>query len=65
MERFIKMLWGECAHVIAYRTSDDRNHWLPRYLGINNRTRCHMALGGFSPMQCLQRLVCWPLNSLE
>ncbi len=56
-ERFIKTLPGEWAYVIAYQTSDERNHWLPRYLGIYNGTKCHMALGGLSPQQFLQRLL--------
>jgi hypothetical protein len=45
------------AYVIAYQTSSERNRWLPRYLGISNGQRCHMALGGLSPQQCLQRLL--------
>jgi transposase InsO family protein len=56
-ERFIKTLLAEWAYVIAYQTSDERNNWLPRYLGIYNGNRCHMALGGLSPQQCLQRLL--------
>jgi transposase InsO family protein len=56
-ERFIKTLLSEWAYVIAYRTSEERNRWLPRYLGIYNGYRCHMALGGLTPQQCLQRLL--------
>ncbi|KEF41858.1 MAG: transposase [Cyanobium sp. CACIAM 14] len=56
-ERFIKTLLDEWAYVIAYRTSEERNRWLPRYLKIYNDHRCHMALGGLSPQQCLQRLL--------
>jgi transposase InsO family protein len=56
-ERFIKTLLAEWAYVIAYQTSDERNRWLPRYLGIYNGNRCHMALGGLTPQQCLQRLL--------
>lgn len=56
-ERFIKTLLAEWAYVIAYRTSEERNRWLPRYLGIYNGYRCHMALGGLTPQQCLQRLL--------
>ena len=56
-ERFIKTLLAEWAYVIAYRTSEERNRWLPRYLGIYNGHRCHMALGGLTPQQCLQRLL--------
>lgn len=54
-ERFIKTLLAEWAYVIAYQTSEERNRWLPRYLGIYNANRCHMALGGLTPQQCLQR----------
>jgi transposase InsO family protein len=56
-ERFIKTLLAEWAYVIAYQTSEERNRWLPRSLGIDNSHRCHMALGGLSPQQCLQRLL--------
>jgi transposase InsO family protein len=54
-ERFIKPLLAEWAYVIACQTSEERNHWLPRYLGIYNGNRCQMALGGLTPQQCLQR----------
>ena len=56
-ERFIKTLLGEWAYVIGYQTSEERNRSLPRYLGIYNRHRCHMALGGLSPLQCLHQLL--------
>ena len=56
-ERFIKSILAEWAYVIAYQTSEERNRWLPRYLGINNGHRCHMALGGLTPQQSLQRLL--------
>ena len=52
-ERFIKTILAEWACVIAYQISEERNRWLPRYLGIYNGNRCHMALGGLSPQQCL------------
>jgi transposase InsO family protein len=55
--RFIKTLLTEWAYVIAYQTSEERNRWLPRYLGIYKGHRCHMALGGLSPQRCLQRLL--------
>jgi hypothetical protein len=42
---------------MAFQTSEERNRWLPRYLGLYNGRRCHMALGGLSPQQCLQRLL--------
>ncbi|EAQ74113.1 MULTISPECIES: integrase core domain-containing protein [unclassified Synechococcus] len=45
MERFIKTLLAEWAYVIAYQTSAELHHWLPRYLGIYNGHKCHMALG--------------------
>jgi hypothetical protein len=56
-ERFIKTLLAERAYVIPYQTSAERNHWLPRYLEIYNDHRCHMALGGLTPQQYLQRLL--------
>lgn len=56
-ERFIKTLLGEWAYAMPFQTSEERNRWLPRYLGLYNGRRCHMALGGLSPQQCLQRLL--------
>ncbi len=56
-ECFIKTLLAEWAYVIAYQTSEERNRWLPRYLGILNGNRCQMAFGGLTPQQCLQRLL--------
>jgi hypothetical protein len=47
----------EWAYSMAYQTSEERNQWLPRYLGIYNGRRCHMALGGRTPRQSLQRLL--------
>ena len=56
-ERFIRALLVEWAYVIACHTSEERNRWLPRYLGIHNGNRCQMAFGGLIPQQCLQRLL--------
>ena len=56
-ERFIKTLLGEWAYAMPFQTSAERNSWLPRYLGLYNGHRCHMALGGLSPQQSLQRLL--------
>jgi transposase len=56
-ERFIRTLLEEWAYGMAFHTSDERNQWLPRYLGIYNGRRCHMALGGLTPRQSLQRLL--------
>jgi transposase InsO family protein len=56
-ERFIKTILAEWAYVIAYQTSEERNSWLPRYLGIYNGHRCHIALGGPTPQQFVQRLL--------
>ena len=55
--RFIKNLLAEWAYVMSYQTSEEQNHWLPRYLGIYNSHRCNMALGGLTPQQSLQRLL--------
>jgi transposase InsO family protein len=52
-ERFIKTFLAEWAYVMTYQTSEERNRWLPRYLGIYNGHRCHMALGGLTPQQSL------------
>ena len=54
---YIKTLLAEWAYAMAFQTSDERNRWLPRYLGLYNDRRCHMALGGLSPKQRLQRLL--------
>ncbi len=54
---FHQNLLAEWAYFIAYQTSEEHNRWLPRYLEIYNGRRCHMALGGLSPQQCLQRLL--------
>ncbi|MFM8525897.1 MAG: integrase core domain-containing protein, partial [Cyanobacteriota bacterium] len=56
-ERFIKTLLGEWAYAMPFQTSEERNHWLPRYLGLYGGRRCHMGLGGLSPQQSLQRLL--------
>ena len=52
-ERFIKTLLAEWAYSMAFQTSAERNHWLPRYLAIYNGRRCHMALAGPTPIQQL------------
>ncbi|WP_255510989.1 hypothetical protein [Cyanobium sp. LEGE 06113] len=41
---------------MSFQTSEERNQWLSRYLGIYNGRRCHMALGGITPRQSVQRL---------
>ena len=56
-ERFIKTLLGEWAYAMPIQTSEERKRWLPRYLGLYNGRRRHMALGGLSPQQYLQRLL--------
>ena len=50
-ERFIKTLLAEWAYSMAFQTSTERNHWLPRYLAIYNSGRCNMALAGRTPIQ--------------
>ena len=55
--RFIKTLLAEWAYVITYQTSEERNRWLPHYLGIYNCRRYHMALGGLIPQQLLEALL--------
>jgi hypothetical protein len=56
-EPFIKTLMSEWVYAMAFQTSEERNRWLPRYLGIYDARRCSMALGGISPQQCLNRLL--------
>jgi transposase InsO family protein len=56
-ERFIKTLLNEWAYAITYQISVERNHWLPRYLGLYGGRRSHMALGGLSPQQQLKQLL--------
>ena len=42
-ERFIQTLCKEWAYAMAFPNSEERNRWLPRYLGIYNRLRKHSA----------------------
>jgi len=55
-ERFIKTLQAEWAYAMPYTSSEERKRWLPRYLAIYNGRRCHMAIGGRTPFQQLNRL---------
>ncbi len=48
--------------MIAYQTSDERNNWLPHYLGIYNGSRCHMALSASRFSSAFRG--CWSLNDL-
>jgi transposase InsO family protein len=57
-ERFIQTLCKEWAYAMAFQNSKERNNWLPRYLSIYNRLRKHSALGGRSPQQRLNELLC-------
>jgi len=41
---------------MPFTSSEERKRWLPRYLSIYNGRRCHMAIGGRTPFQQLQRL---------
>ena len=56
-ERFSKTLLSEWAYAMPFQTSNERNSWLPRYLGLYNGRRFHMALGGLSPQQRLNQLL--------
>jgi len=56
-ERFIQTLCKEWAYGMAFQSSEERKRWLPRYLGLYNGRRCHMALGGLSPQQRLVALL--------
>jgi hypothetical protein len=44
-ERFIKTLLNEGAYAMPFQTSNERNRWLPRYLGLYNSRRSNMAQG--------------------
>jgi transposase InsO family protein len=55
-ERFIKTLQAEWAYAMPFNSSEERKRWLPRYLAIYNGRRCHMAIGGRTPIQQLNRL---------
>jgi len=55
-ERFIKTLQAEWAYEMPFTSSEERKRWLPRYLSIYNGRRCHMAIGGRTLFQQLQRL---------
>ena len=52
-ERLIQTLCREWAYAMPFRISQERNRWLPRYLGIYIRLRNHSALGWRSPQQRL------------
>jgi transposase InsO family protein len=56
-ERFIQMLCKEWAYAMAFPNSEERNRWLPRYLGIHNRLMKHSALSWRSPQQRLAELL--------
>jgi hypothetical protein len=53
---YIKTLLAEWAYSMAFQTSAERNHWLPRYLAIYNSRRFHMALARRSRIQQLRQL---------
>nr|WP_232756460.1 hypothetical protein [Vulcanococcus limneticus] len=36
---------------MAFPNSEERNRWLPHFMGIYNRLRKHSALGWRSPQQ--------------
>ncbi len=42
---------------MAFRKSEERNRWLPRCLGIDNRLSKHSAMGRRSPQQRLVELL--------
>jgi transposase InsO family protein len=57
-ERFIQTLCREWAYSMSFQHSEERKRRLPRYLSIYNRIRSHSALGGRSPLQRLNELLC-------
>jgi hypothetical protein len=56
MELFIKPLQAERAYARSFTSSEECKRWLPRYLAIYNGRRSHMAIGGLTPFQQLNRL---------
>jgi len=50
---FIKPLLIKWAYGMSFQSSAERNCLLERYLGINNRRRCHLALARRTPIQQL------------
>lgn len=57
-ERFIQTLCREWAYSMPFHNSEELNRWLSRYLSIYNCIRSHSALGGRSPQQRLNELLC-------
>jgi hypothetical protein len=55
---YIQPLCREWAYGMPFKNSEERNPWLPCYLSIYNRLRKHTALGGRSPQQRLNELLC-------
>jgi len=56
-ERFIQTLCKKWADARAFPNSEERKHWLPRYLSIYNRLRKHSAVGRLSPQKRLAELL--------
>jgi transposase len=56
-ERLIQTLCREWAYGMPFQTSDERNCWLPLYLMLHNKRRCHMALADLTPQQRLAALL--------
>jgi transposase InsO family protein len=55
-ERFIQTLLAEWAYVRLYRSNEERNRALPKWLRHYNHSRPHTALGGQCPIAvCKQR----------
>lgn len=56
VERFIQTLLAEWAYVRLYRSNEERNRALPKWLRHYNHSRPHTALGGRCPIAlCKQR----------
>lgn len=56
-ERFIQPFCREWAYEMPFQISDERNCWLPLYLMLHNKRRCHMALADLTPQQRLAALL--------
>ena len=55
VERFIQTLLREWAYRFAYRSSEERRHWLGPYLHFYNFHRAHSALAYNAPISRLDR----------
>jgi hypothetical protein len=56
-----RLFWTLCrewAYGIPFQISDEFNQWLPCSISVHNRLKKQTALGGKSPQQRLNELLC-------